>query len=827
MTFATPVRALLGTVLLLLVACSPGEQASAPAAATAPPAMTDVAEAYVRLALSARHYDDAFVDAYFGPADWDSDAQADTRSLDELRAAARALRQEAMRVVVDDELGRWRKDWMLANLDAMVARLDMVSGVTLGFDAEAEALFGVVPPPQTQADFEALVSALDDLLPGEGSIRERYHAFRDRFVIPTDQLDAVFQAAIAECRSRTLAQMPLPEGETFTTEYVTDKPWSGYNWYQGDAVSLIQVNTDLPIHIDRAVDLACHEGYPGHHTLNAQIERHLVDELGMVEFSLYPLYSPLSLIAEGSANYGIEMAFPGDQRRTFEAAVLFPLAGLDARDAARYYQVADIVTELNYANNDAARNFLDGDWDRETTLAWLRDYLLYSPERAEQRLRFIETYRSYVINYNFGKDLARDWVDAHASVQPDRRWHAFTELLAMPPLPREMARYHAGPEAVALAHDALIVDTHIDVPYRLDEAMTEDGTWIDVGSATQEGDLDLPRARRGGLDAPFMSIYIPAELEREGGAGELADSLIDMVERIVAEHPTDFVIARTPDEVDAAHAARKVALAMGMENGAPIAGDLANLRHYFERGIRYVTLAHSESNHIADSSYDDARPNGGLSPFGVEVVREMNRLGMMVDISHVSDEAFYDVLEVAIAPPIASHSSARHFTPGFERNMDDDMIRALAEAGGVIQLNYGSSFLTERANAWSSAYYDARDAERERLEAEFGAGEAADAALDSWRDDYLMRDPFPYADLEDVLAQIDYIVALVGVEHVGIGSDYDGVGDSLPIGQKDVTAYPVLIQGLMDRGYDEAVIRGVLGGNLMRVWRVVEAAADR
>jgi membrane dipeptidase len=823
------------TAAFALFACSPAPEESGAASTDAPPSADAVAERYVRLALSARHHDGAFVDAYFGPDDWDAEAQADTRSIDELRAAARELEQEALGLVGDDAQSAWRVAWLQANLRAMVARLDYIGGVRTSFDEEALALFGVTPPRYEQPHFERLIAELDSLLPtADGlDLRERYHQYRDRFVIPGEQLDAVFRASIDACRARTSEVMSLPEGETFTLEYVNDKPWSGYNWYQGGALSLIQVNTDLPIHIDRAVDLACHEGYPGHHTLNALIEQRLVNELGYMEFSLYPLFSPLSLIAEGSANLGIEMAFPGDERERFESEVLFPMAGLDPAEADRYYAVQTLVEELNYANNEAARAFLDGEIEREEAVAWLRDFLLYSEERAQQRLRFVETYRSYVINYNYGKDLSRIWLDAQASSNSDRRWTAFTQLLAFPPITSEMEAYRVSQAAIDLAQDAVIVDTHVDVPYRLEEAVADalaagseaDSGWIDVGQATSEGDFDLPRARAGGLDAPFMSIYIPASLETEGGAIEMADTLIDMVERIVAENPDDFVIATTADEVEAAKAAGMIALPMGMENGAPIAGDLANLHHFYDRGIRYITLAHSESNHIADSSYDDARPNGGLSEFGLELVAEMNRLGMMIDISHVSDEAFYDALEVSTAPLIASHSSARAFTPGFERNMSDEMIVALAEAGGVIHINYGSSFITESANAWVVTRSDLRDIERARLEAEGMEAEAVEAAITEWNAAYLAAHPYPFSDIGDVLDHFDHVVDLVGIDHVGIGSDYDGVGNSLPAGLKDVTSYPRLVDGLMARGYDEAAIRKVLGGNTLRVWRDIEAAA--
>lgn len=369
--------------------------------------------------------------------------------------------------------------------------------------------------------------------------------------------------------------------------------------------------------------------------------------------------------------------------------------------------------------------------------------------------------------------------------------------------------------AVEIAHDSIIVDTHIDVPYRL-----HDG-WEDVSVATDGGDFDYPRAVAGGLNAPFMSIYTPAGLEAEGRSKYVADELIDLVNRIVAESPDKFVIALSPADVERNFAAGLISLPMGMENGSPVAGDLDNLKYFFDRGIRYITLAHGLSNHISDSSYDDNKRWGGLSEFGVEVVREMNRLGIMVDVSHISDDAFWDVMEVTSAPVIASHSSARHFTPDWERNIADDMIVRLAENRGVVMINFGSSFLTQAANEYSSARSDAFTAHREQT----GIERNDDTEAAFFAQYTITHGPFPYATLDDVLDHIDYIVGLTSVEHVGIGSDYDGVGDSLPIGLKDVSSYPNLVEGLLQRGYSDAEIRKILGGNLLRVWREVEAAA--
>ncbi len=381
----------------------------------------------------------------------------------------------------------------------------------------------------------------------------------------------------------------------------------------------------------------------------------------------------------------------------------------------------------------------------------------------------------------------------------------------------EPAAHDLEDRARDLALSSIIVDTHIDVPYRLEEE------WADVSEATDGGDFDYPRAVEGGLNVAFMSIYTPAGLEAAGKSFEVAERLIDLVEGIVAAAPEKFAIALSPADAKAQFEQGLISLPLGMENGSPIEGDLANVQHFYDRGIRYITLAHGLSNHISDSSYDDNKQWGGLSEFGFEVVREMNRLGIMVDVSHISDEAFYDVMEVTQAPVIASHSSARHFTPGFERNMNDDMIRQLAAKGGVIMINFGSSFLTAEANAWSDRFGKALDAY-----AAGNGGEITDEAREQFREQYVQEHgDYPFATLDETLDHFDHVVKLTSVEHVGIGSDYDGVGDSLPIGLKDVSAYPNLVQGLLERGYSEADVRKILGENLLRVWRDVEKVAAR
>ena len=370
-------------------------------------------------------------------------------------------------------------------------------------------------------------------------------------------------------------------------------------------------------------------------------------------------------------------------------------------------------------------------------------------------------------------------------------------------------------EARRIAQASIIIDTHIDVPYRLQAEPA------DISAATDGGDFDYPRAMQGGLNAPFMSIYTAAELEAEGQSRDAAEALIDGVAAIVAAAPDKFAIARSTRDVRSQFENGLMSFALGMENGSPIEGDLDNVKYFHDRGIRYITLTHSLSNHIADSSYDDNRQWHGLSDFGVDVVREMNRLGVMVDVSHLSDDAFWQVMQISEVPVVATHSSARHFTPDFERNMGDEMIKRLAEGGGVIQINFGSPFITHEARL----YHSARSDEKKALKA--GNPGLSDKEIEARIHPIYAEEhgPYPYATLEDVLDHFDHVVNLVGIDHVGIGSDYDGVGDSLPIGLKDVAAYPNLIDGLLRRGYSESDIRKILGENVLRVWDAAEAYA--
>ncbi len=398
------------------------------------------AEGYVRLVLAVGQHDSDYVDAYYGDAAWRSEAEAETLPLEAIRGrAADLVASLGAEPPAGDEIVELRWQYLKRQLEALIARVDLLSGAGMSFDEEAQALYDALPPTHGEEHFQTTLDELDRVLAAEGfvdgSLIERYEAFRAGFQIPPDALDAVFRQAIDECRARTAAHVELPPGESFELEYVTDKAWSGYNWYQGGFQSLIQINTDLPIYIDRAVDLACHEGYPGHHLYNALLEKHLVQGRGWIEYSVYPLFSPQSLIAEGTANFGIEMAFPGEERLAYERDVLYPLAGLDPARAESYQRALELADRLSYAGNEAARRYLDGEIDAAAAAEWLARFAAMDPERAAQRVKFIDKYRSYVINYNLGLDLVRRYVEVQAGDDQALRWQVFEQLLSSPRLP--------------------------------------------------------------------------------------------------------------------------------------------------------------------------------------------------------------------------------------------------------------------------------------------------------------------------------------------------------------------------------------------------------
>ncbi len=367
-----------------------------------------------------------------------------------------------------------------------------------------------------------------------------------------------------------------------------------------------------------------------------------------------------------------------------------------------------------------------------------------------------------------------------------------------------------------LAQKFIITDGHIDLPWRLHKNGYED-----ISVRTPGGDFDYVRAKQGGLDAPFMSIYVPATYQVTGGAKEMALELMNSVKRITTDHPDKFEMAYSISDVERIFNEGKIALPMGMENGAPIEGDLDNIQFFFDEGIRYITLTHSEDNDICDSSYNlGERTHKGLSDFGKEVVLEMNRVGIMVDISHVSDDAFYQIMDVTQVPAIASHSSARHFTPGFERNMSDDMIKRLAENGGVIQINFGSSFVTQESQEKRK-----KNSEDVSVFAKENNLESDDPRVKEFAKKVAIDNPV-FCDVTDVADHFDHVVKLVGIDHVAFGSDYDGVGDTLPYGLKDASTFPNLIYHLLKRGYSEEDIEKICYKNIWRVWKATEEFAE-
>ncbi|MBK5298707.1 MAG: hypothetical protein JJE40_16250 [Vicinamibacteria bacterium] len=401
--------------------------------------MSPLAERYVMLVLAVGQHDPDFVDAYYGPPAWKQQAERHGKQpLGDLQREGEALVAALSATPTSaDRLEQLRREYLTAQSKATVTRVRMLSGTRLRFDDESRALYDAVAPTRPEAYFSDALKALDGLVPGPGPLAARVEAFRQRFVIPRDKLNAVFRAAVDACRQQTVAHLQLPAGEQFTIEYVTGKSWSGYNWYQGNYRSLIQVNTDLPTFIDRALDLACHEGYPGHHVYNVLLEHHLVRGRGWQEFTVYPLFSPQSLIAEGTANFGIDVAYPSAARVAFEREHLFALAGLDAAQASKFYDVVALLDRLSYAGNEAARRYLNGDITAAHAVDWLVTYTLSSRERAEQRVRFFDQYRSYVINYNVGKDLVRAYVERQGGTadKPEVRWKVFGDLLSSPRLP--------------------------------------------------------------------------------------------------------------------------------------------------------------------------------------------------------------------------------------------------------------------------------------------------------------------------------------------------------------------------------------------------------
>ncbi len=425
-------------LLLPLLAAS----TSAGAIATPTPAiatnLNEIAEAYVKLVLAMGQHDPDYVDAYYGPPEWKKQAK---KPLEAIALEAVRLRDQLGKIPkLGAEMERLRNAHLTKQLSALEARVRILKGERLSFDEESQALYDVIAPRFSESHFQEILASLEAKLPGEGPLLQRYENWRQAFVIPRDKLDTVFQLAIKACRERTLAHIKLPPNENFSVEYVSNKPWGGYNWYKGNYRSVIQVNTDLPVYIDRAIDLAAHEGYPGHHVYNVLLEKNLLQDRGWIEFSVSPLFSPQSLIAEGTANFGREVVFTKAERLAFEKQVIWPAAGIDPSRAEEFYAVQDLLKKLSHATNEAARKYVDGDIDTNGVATWLQENALMDEKRAKQQAKFIDKYRSYIVNYNLGEDMVRNYIEKRSGTeqQTEKRWREFEQLLASPRLPGDI-----------------------------------------------------------------------------------------------------------------------------------------------------------------------------------------------------------------------------------------------------------------------------------------------------------------------------------------------------------------------------------------------------
>jgi hypothetical protein len=425
--------ALLATVSATVAPAS-SESVAAPAMSIA-----DISDAYVRLTLEAGTHEAEYVDAYYGPPALQAAATANPRSLAQLIAAARVLTAaiDGTLPSIKVESDRRRAVALRGMLIAADTRLQMLQGRTFAFNDEAQGQFATVPDLKPLAHYDAILASLETLIPGNGPLAARVDAFNERYVIPKDRLQPVFDAAISECKRRTAQFINLPAGETFVMEFVTGKPWSGYNYYKGNYKSLIQINTDLPIRISRAVDLGCHEGYPGHHVLNLMVEEQMARKKGWKEYEVNPLYSPTSVLSEGSANYGIDLAFPAAERLAFERDILYPIAGLDPNSAEAFWKMQQMTEALSGARLTIAKMYLDGGVTRAQALELTQKYLLLSPARAEQSVKFTDHYRSYVINYGWGKDLVRAYIE-RGNPDTTERWRRMEKILSEPTVPADL-----------------------------------------------------------------------------------------------------------------------------------------------------------------------------------------------------------------------------------------------------------------------------------------------------------------------------------------------------------------------------------------------------
>ena len=430
--------ALLASAVATVSACASTPQ---PTASGIDAGLNRLAERYVKAVLALGEHDANYVDAYYGPPSWRAAVQATPASLAEIAADAdqQILQLDGMLMDRAPMLERLRHTDLRRQLQALAAHARQLKGQKLRFNDEAELLYGVKPPQLSDDELRVRLDALEQRLPpGGGTLAQRYNVYMDRYQIPVEKLEAVMQAAIEEARARTRARIELPADERFELALVSDKSWSAYNWYQGGYHSRIEINTDLPVTVTRAIELAVHEGYPGHHVYNVQLEHALVRGRGWQEYSVYPLYTPQSLIAEGSADYAIALAFPLESRIAFVRETLFPLAGFDPEEAERYVEISEAADVIGAATIEAARRYLDGAVTAEATVKWMQEYALASEARARQRVKFFDDYRAYIFNYSLGEQLVGRYIESEAGDEPERRWQVFSELISSPRLPASL-----------------------------------------------------------------------------------------------------------------------------------------------------------------------------------------------------------------------------------------------------------------------------------------------------------------------------------------------------------------------------------------------------
>jgi len=416
--------ALVFSLISLLLGCTDVEEKQSDTSN----ALNQAAEQYVKLGLELGEYDKDYVDAYLGPEEWKKAAKQQLRSKQQLAKDISQLLQKLASIDADNQEAKLRHKALFRNVRAMDVRARMLVGETFSFAEEARLIYDATITDYDFTTFDKALDEINKLVPGEGDLAQRVDTFRNQFSVAQEKVSDVVNLAIAECKKLSDNYITLPTNERFELEYVTGKSWSGYNWYQGDNKSLMQINQDFPMQIDRAIGLGCHEGYPGHHVWNVLIENNLLNDKGWVEFYIFPLFSPYALIAEGSANYGVDLAFPEDQKVAYERDVLFPLAGLDPATAEVLDKLNELKNQLSHSITATAQLYLNGKITREEAIEQRRKYSLVSQARAEQSVRFIEQYRAYVLNYNLGKDIVSAYINKQSQDEAGK-WQAFEQML--------------------------------------------------------------------------------------------------------------------------------------------------------------------------------------------------------------------------------------------------------------------------------------------------------------------------------------------------------------------------------------------------------------